>query len=498
MRSPGRAALALLIASVTILAAATPPFMPWPVAVAATFAVVLLAATLRWPAVAVCAVLFLLYSNLPVVGVAFHGVPRPVASLFPLLLAVPLAHDLVVRRAPLVLTPAFALLVLLLAVQLAGVAFARDAPRALEHAATFALEGVLLYLLVVNAVRTRAILRGALWALVAAGLVMAVMPLFQQVTGTFGNTYGGLAQVEGGGFRTGRMMEQAGTEAVQARSSGTIGETNRYAQVMLVLLPLAVSRYFAAKRPAARLLALACAASIALGFALAFSRGGAVGAACMLAVGLALRLIPARAVVLFVGVLALVLAAVPQYWKRLETIGASAHVLEPHAARAVDDGAVRRRVTSMLAAGRVFLDHPLIGVGPGMFKAYSQEYGNQDALRRIESGRRAHSLYLEIAAENGAVGLTLFLAALAATVHGLAVARRACLGVDPELADVCGACLLGLTGYLATGLFLHLSYVRYFALLLALCGAAARIAMASSSVRRAATVMRPAAIGGAA
>ena len=45
---------------------------------------------------------------------------------------------------------------------------------------------------------------------------------------------------------------------------------------------------------------------------------------------------------------------------------------------AAADGAMRRRVTEMMAAVRVFFDHPTIGVGPGMFKAYSEEYGNQD------------------------------------------------------------------------------------------------------------------------
>jgi O-antigen ligase len=123
----------------------------------------------------------------------------------------------------------------------------------------------------------------------------------------------------------------------------------------------------------------------------------------------------------------------------------------------------------------VFLDHPTIGVGPGMFKAYSEEYGNQDALRRIETGRRAHSLYLEIAAENGAIGLALFLAALLLTLIGLAGARRANLGHDPELADLATAYLLALVCYLSTGIFLHLAYMRYFYLVLALGGAVAHV-----------------------
>src|SRR5206468_11309395 len=125
--------------------------------------------------------------------------------------------------------------------------------------------------------------------------------------------------------------------------------------------------------------------------------------------------------------------------------------LDQEEGAAATDGAVRGRITEMMAAVRVFVDHPVIGVGPGMFPAYSEQYGNKDPLRRLESGRRAHSLYLEIAAENGVLGLVLFLAALANTLVALAAARRACQETDPELANLATSYLLALLCYLTTG-----------------------------------------------
>jgi O-antigen ligase len=131
----------------------------------------------------------------------------------------------------------------------------------------------------------------------------------------------------------------------------------------------------------------------------------------------------------------------------------------------------------MFAAVYVFIDHPVIGVGPGMFKTYAEEYGNRGAaLRRIEGDRRAHSLLLEIAAESGALGLTIFLAMLLLTLSGLASARRSLLERDPETANLATAYLLALVGYVASGVFLHLAYMRYFYLVLALGGAACTIA----------------------
>lgn len=447
---------------------------------------VVLGTVLRSPDAATHAVLFLLYSNLPGVGVAFHGLPKPLAAAFPLLLALPLVRDLVSRREPLVLTPTFVVLLLFLAVQTAGAAFSIDPGRALASVGTFAVEGVALYLLVTNVLRTQKTLEDATTALVAAGVLMSVVPLFQQATGTFQRNYGGLAQVDGGGFTAEGESEEAGVERTQPRLAGPVGEKNRYAQVMLVLVPLSVWRLFRARTRLGRLLSLAAAGSISLGFVLAFSRGGAVGMACILGVALLLRLIDLKKALLAVGAMGLLLLALPQYWTRIASIGDTARLLDGEGGAAAADGATRRRVTEMLAAVYVFLDHPVIGVGPSMFKSYSEAYGNQNALRRIEGGRRAHSLYLEVAAETGILGLGLFLGALLLTFIGLMSVRRRWLGHDPPRADLATAYLLALVGYCSTGLFLHLSYMRYFYLLLALCGAVARVGLEPAPAARAA------------
>ena len=493
---PSRAHLLQLCGAVALAGLVAQAFLIAPLAgFALAGGMAVLGAALRWPEIATWAVLFLLYSNLPAVGVAFHGVPKVVAAAFPLLLAIPLARDFFGRRLPLVVRPTLALLVLLLGVQVLSAALSRDPERSFGEVATFAVEGLALYVLVTNAVRTSATLRGAIWALLAAGVLMSGVPILQQATGTFANDYGGLAQVDGAGFRIDAAEE--GAVERQARLAGPIGEKNRYAQVMLVLVPLGLSRLFGARSAGARAFAGLATASIALGFVLAFSRGGAVGLACLFAAMIALRQIDARKALLVAGGVALLLLAVPQYWKRLETLGTTVQVLDQESGRAAD-GAVRRRVTEMMAAVRVFLDHPWIGVGPGMFKQYSEEYGNRDALRRIESGRRAHSLYLEIAAENGIAGLTLFLAAIAATLTELAAARRACLARgERELADLVTACFLALVAYLSTGVFLHLAYMRYFWLVLALGGAAALVG-ADAPGPRPAPERAPAALPGGA
>jgi len=481
-----------LVAGVALLAGLVAAQAPG-VALALAALALVACATFLVPNIAIYAVLFILYSNLAAVGVSFHGVPKPVAATFPLLLAISLARDLFFRRESLVITPVLLILLLYLGVQAVSMAFSRDIERSSEAVQTLVLEGVALYLLLTNAVRSTAVLRGATWALLGAGILMSVVPLYQQVTGTFDQTYGGLAQPDGLGFRTGEEAEEGGGELRQARLAGPIGEKNRYAQVMLLLIPLGLMRFWGERSRALRLLALACSASIALGFVLAFSRGGAFGLLCMVVVMVILGLIDIRRLVFVAAGVALLFVAIPQYWNRLATVGSTASLFSDESEPGEDpDGAVKRRVTEMLAAVRVFIDHPVIGVGPGMFKTYAEEYGKQDALRRIEGVRRAHSLYLEIAAETGGLGLTLFMAMLLVSLAGLARARAACLVSDPELANLATSYLLALVCYMSSGVFLHLAYMRYFFLVLALGGVACELALRAQAGARAAPAPAPA------
>ncbi len=458
-----------------------------PVLAVATVALALLSlAVVRSPDLATFAVVFILYSNIAVVATRFHGVPRLVASAFPLLLAAPLLRDALLHRRGILVAPALPPLVLLLAVHALGMAFSADLEVTSRAVFEFFLEGLLIFFLITNAVRTRRALRLAVWALLLAGFVSAIVPCYQQLTGRFDSPFGGLGQTSEVGFRTGQVTP--GGEARQIRLAGPIGEQNRYAQNMLVLLPLGFLLFVGARARWRRLLALALTVVIGAGFLLAFSRGGAVAFAITLVVMALMRVVAARHLAL-VAVFAIVaLAALPQYWTRLKTIEQVSELVAGSPSGEKLDTALTGRVTEMLAAGLVFVDHPLIGVGPGMFKHYSEEYGNRLGIRKLEGTRKAHSLYLEVAAEGGILGLACFLTAVLVTLHGIIVARRRLLRSPPgetpaakserlELAHVATGLLLAMIAYLASALFLHLAYIRFFYLLLALASAAGGIAL---------------------
>jgi O-antigen ligase len=135
----------------------------------------------------------------------------------------------------------------------------------------------------------------------------------------------------------------------------------------------------------------------------------------------------------------------------------------------------------MLAAARVAADYPWLGVGPGNFKYYNRDYAKIGGFRAQAEDRKAHCLYLEIAAEHGVAGFICFLAIIGLTLRNLASTRRHWMHTHPEIANTATGFILAIAAYLITGLFLHLSYIRYFWLMLALAAATNYVASQISS-----------------
>jgi putative inorganic carbon (hco3(-)) transporter len=421
------------------------------------------------PQLVIPLVIFVLYSNAAVVAVRYHGIPAIAAASLPGLLLLPLGRYLLVDRRPLVVTGSLPWIALFVMIQFAGVLFARHPDVARSAVQTSLLEGLILYALVTNVVRGRRHVLWATWALMAAGCLMGGLSLYQQLTGTFANDYGGFAQVAGRGFE---VASAGGPTTRQVRLCGPIGEQNRYAQIMLMLVPLGLYLFWSTPVGPRKLLAAAATAVCALGCSLAFSRGAAIGFLVMLIVMTALRQLPVRHLAFIALGLAALMLATPQYRDRLASLSdLSVLATRQQPPGGELDGAIRGRATVMLAAIRVTADYPLLGVGPGMFNYYSREYGLEGGLRALEGTREAHSLYLELAAEHGILGLACFLAVVCVSLINLGRVRRAWRSRDPQLAHLATGYMLAIATYLSTGMFLHFSYARFFWLMLALADA---------------------------
>jgi O-antigen ligase len=228
------------------------------------------------------------------------------------------------------------------------------------------------------------------------------------------------------------QLEPSGVLA--QRAAGPFHESNFFALSMAALLPFALR--VAARGGAWQALGFSAALSVFAGVLATGSRGGLV--ASLAGVGVfALwtrqhQVVRASLVMLVAAVLLL-----PVF----------ASQLEGSKQRSIEGRAAENRI-----ALAMFADHPLIGVGPGQYmnryRDYSRKIGNDP--RPV---RASHSLVLEVAAEQGIVGLAGLLGAVLAMIT--AVRRR---GAHRDLLG--RALITSLLVYAIGSLFLHGSQLR--------------------------------------
>jgi putative inorganic carbon (HCO3(-)) transporter len=413
------------------------------------------------PEIATLLVVFILYTNAVAVAVEFHGAPGIAVLGVPALLIAPLAHAVLVRRQPIILTPALPWIAAFLIAQLLSAFASAYTQSAADEVRAFAAEGLILYLLITNVVRTPGAVNRVVWVLIAAGGALGSLSVIQQVTGNAGAFLGFAQLPPESGFRT----------------SGPIGDPNFYAQIMLILLPIGIVRTLTERSPFLRLAALICTAVIALAILLTYSRGAALGAVAVLIGLFFLRYVHVWHIPPIAVAVIVMIVAFPAYATRIATLEAVAGALsgEPRGTEA--DVSVQSRTTENLSALRGFIDHPIFGVGPGQFPRYYQAYANEIGNQVRLTEREAHNLYLGLAAETGILGFTTFMAVIGVTFVQLNRARRLASAARPELAHISASFMLALIGYLVTSLFLHLAFARYVWLTLALASAAAAVTL---------------------
>ncbi|MEA2482284.1 MAG: hypothetical protein QOC55_231, partial [Thermoleophilaceae bacterium] len=280
------------------------------IAVVTVMAAGLVIALVMRPELAVGVLAFAVWLNLPALAVDRHGLPLLAGALFPLLLIVPIAHGRL-SGGSLVVTRGMALVLLLLVVQLLSTAFAAHQDVALGNLRTFALEGVVLYLLVINAVDSTATLRLAIWGLLCAGACLALVSIYQQLTGTYFRPYGGLAQVDSAFFRG---------QSDVARLAGPLGDPNYYAQILLPLVPLGLLTARRERGPFPRVAAASTTALAVIAMAFTYSRGAAVGLVVLAIAMGALGYLRASHLAAGAAALAILLAVVPAYRDRVVSI----------------------------------------------------------------------------------------------------------------------------------------------------------------------------------
>jgi putative inorganic carbon (hco3(-)) transporter len=207
---------------------------------------------------------------------------------------------------------------------------------------------------------------------------------------------GALAVLETVGVLPGRFPGTGGLN----RAALGFGQPNGLGMYLAMSLPFALHVRRVAKRPSVRWIAAAAAGATVAGLVATFSRGAWMSVlAGTAAVAVAGRW---REALRIWGV-ALLLAV----GSDVVTGGAIRDALF----ELFQDWSVTQRASLMLAGVRMFLQHPLVGVGPGGYPLELERIGALvPALWDLKD--TPHNAYVQMAAETGLVGLAAFMALL--------------------------------------------------------------------------------------
>jgi len=403
------------------------------------------------PALGLYVLIVVVYINLSSVIVNVHGGPSIIKVFLPFLLLVIAGRWILLRdRFGSIkhITPIMLLYGALIAFSLF---IARDQQLTADGLEAYVKDAVMVFIIVLLLQRVSQ-LRMVLWCMIVAGTFLGTISVFQQLSGTFENNYWGFAQ-------TG--VEHIIGNITNYRIAGPI-TTNFYAMIMLAIVPLALDRLSAEKNIWLKMFAGSAAMICVLTVLFTFSRGGFIALSIAVAYWLYQRRINLKSLIVVMVLLAMALPFVPlNYTERISTMVEVLPFMGDE--QPVAEVSLRGRLSEQIAAWRMFIDHPLFGVGYDNYDVYYLDYSEEIGLDQRREERQAHNLYLEVAAETGIIGILLFAALLTIVFRGLQNAKRVLEDTQQhEFAALVIALQASIIGYLASSMFLHAAFPRYF------------------------------------
>ena len=195
-------------------------------------------------------------------------------------------------------------------------------------------------------------------------------------------------------------------------------DENYVAAAMAMAFPFAFFSIFAARNALARVFFTGAASLIFLASVVTLSRGGALAMGAVLLycwIASPRRWIGVALVVLLVGGLALIPDGLTGGGRRTAGMESSSLLArywgEVRTSTDTTEDTADLRLELWQIAFRMFLSHPLSGVGPGNFIWNITDYQSPDQFEKYGRELRAftHSLYLELLADLGIAGSVLFL-----------------------------------------------------------------------------------------
>src|SRR5687768_8724962 len=459
--------LSILFLVIAIIAGVTIAVIIWQFGwiglLAAPFLIFLLAILIR-PELGLGAFIFIILIQLTAITTQyFSGVPSPVFPLLGMLVFLIFWRIVIYGDRPDGWKRASVILVVM-AFWLLSVLVADDSVLALAKFQQFT-ENAILAFVIVFFIKRPTSLHKVVWALLAAGIFMATISVFQNLTSTFDNNYWGFG-----------AWDQSSTAGVtNHRATSSYGNPNAYAQVLVMLVPLALDRLWHEKDLRFRLLAGWASIVCILTIFFTYSRNGFV----TLVFTVGLLFVMYRPKVLSMAVMVILAFVLFQFLpiSYTERITSLFQFTSSNSPQQISDISFRGRLSENIAAWRMFQDNPLFGVGLDNFQVNYQSYSRQIGLdqRRVE--RTPASFYLELLSEQGLIGTLVFLLFIVIVFRNLLKAWRLfqSLGMKNE-EHITLAFLSGLAGYMVFYISKNSAYPNVFWVLLGIAFSIAQVA----------------------
>lgn len=388
------------------------------------------------------------WGNIHDVLIKYHGMPSVVKLMVALLTVVLLARRFLSERPRgLVSDPVIWWMLAYLVVGATGLWFARDTDAVMSRLVDTAKDCVIAGL-IFNLLITRQAFERAVWGLLIVGAALSALTVYQEMTKTYDNNYWGFAQAA--------VRQISTTTDDRARAFGTVNDPNYFGQLLLVLVPLAVWAALNGRTWRGKSFGLTALLLLLAAIGLTFSRGAYLGTVIVLGVYAMYLRLDARFVLILPLIGALLYVAPPEFRARFGTLD---EVLPGNNAGAYADGSLQGRMVKAEIAFTIAADHPIFGVGRGNYRLHYRDYINEIEGAGSNTERDAHNLYLEVVAEQGMIGLAIFIGLLATVWGRLRKAELLFNAADDyRMAALAVAVKVGFLGYLVTSLFLHGAY----------------------------------------
>jgi putative inorganic carbon (hco3(-)) transporter len=398
---------------------------------------------------------FLAYTRFSDIAIQYHGAPSVAKFFVVLLIGAIFMRWSIFREEPQGWFKPTLLIATYGLIGFGSLIYAPEASRVIDQLSVYAKDAIITIVVVVLLTRNLAFKR-AIWSLILIGIFLGSLSVWQYVTNTYTNNYWGFAQAN---------IQHIIGESNDYRIAGPIGDANYYAQIMGVIVLLALERILHEKNRWLRLLASWSFIVSLLAVVLTYSRGGFLA----LSIGVVVLLYYYRPRVYHMPLIILAfigffMIAPPQYLDRVFSLQ---EFFQTSGNLRTDDLALRGRASSNLAAYEMIRSNPLFGVGLNNYDYLYNEYSKSLGLAVVSTERAAHNLYLEVAAESGLIGLLVFITILIISINTVLKARKKYLQVgNQDMADLVTGFLAALMVYLVAAFFVHAAYPRYFYLLI--------------------------------